>query len=221
MAVGPSTSETSHVRIVARERRDRALTLRRSGLSYRLIGRELDISTTHANRIVLDECKRLDDKIREATPAIRRLELERLDALLLRSWNRLEESSQQATRIGRLLNRVLGRLERSASENPERELSEETLLRMRMLQGGYQQAVLSAQRATSGAVQIADRRAKLLGLDAPQEIVVDQPRDVNEMAGMPYDAEIAARVNAVEEEIEKRRNGRKLLSDGGETEAIH
>lgn len=77
-------SKTAAALVGGREREARAFELRRSGLSYRAIGRELGISEAGAHAAVTRVLRRLSEKLAEDVPAVRRLELERLDHLLAR-----------------------------------------------------------------------------------------------------------------------------------------
>lgn len=64
-----------------RERAAKALTLRKQGLTYAQIGKELDVSEVTAFN---DVKKALHEIIREPAESVRQMELERLDEALLR-----------------------------------------------------------------------------------------------------------------------------------------
>jgi hypothetical protein len=109
-------SKNSATRIKAAERRTRALELRKQGLSYREIGRELGISEQRAHRVITAELARLNAKRAEQAAEVTRLELERLDSMWAGVWEKAK-----------------------AGDGP----------------------------AIDRALAIMGRRAKLLGLDAP------------------------------------------------------
>jgi len=97
---------------IAAERRVQSLELRKRGLSYRAIGRELGISEAQAHRDVhkvLDEFAALE---RESGEKIRRIELMRLDAMVKGLWDGIERgdpsSVTSALRVSERRARLLG-----------------------------------------------------------------------------------------------------------------
>ena len=101
------------------ERRIEALNLRRTGMSYREIGRNLDVSGKRAYEMVSQAFAELKNDQNSTADEVRSLELERLDKMLESIWPKVEKGDVAA-------------LDR--------------------------------------AVKIQERRAKLLGLDAPQSM---------------------------------------------------
>ena len=115
MAGGPE-SKASARRLAAREREIKALELRKAGATYVQIAEALGISRAGAHKVVLRALARLEKEAGEEAEHLRRLEIERLDAMLLAIWPHVKKGS-------------LGAIDR--------------------------------------AIRIMERRAKLLGLDAP------------------------------------------------------
>lgn len=107
------------------ERQLQAVELRKSGLSYREIGKRLDCSHEQARRDIESELKRLASERADKTEELRQLELERLDMLLKGLWP--------------------------------------------MAAVGNTGAVMSW-------LKVSERRAKLLGLDAPTHLQIDDWR---------------------------------------------
>lgn len=99
-------AKTSKRRIVGLERQLRALELRKAGYSYRAIAEELGISVSAAYRATTRALKRLNEKTQEEAEVVRRLELERLDDLLLAMWPKAQNGDQGAVdRILRIMER--------------------------------------------------------------------------------------------------------------------
>jgi len=117
----------SATKVKLAERRNIAIELRKSGLSYRAIATEIRLmsgmpprySEAMAYRDVTSELQRLNEKSAEVAKEVRRLELERLDALTESLWDMAIKGDNAA--IDRLL-------------------------------------------------RISERRARLLGLDAPRDV---------------------------------------------------
>jgi DNA-binding CsgD family transcriptional regulator len=117
MATQPE-SKTSQRKLTARERELKALSLRKKGWTYARIGDSLDITCMGAYNAVMRALKKLNEKISEEAEQVRTLELQRLD---------------------------------------------------RMFEKMYDKAINSKdQGAVDRCLRIMDRRAKLLGLDAPE-----------------------------------------------------
>lgn len=119
----------------AQERRLKAFELRKAGASYRVIAKALGCGERTAWRDVmarLQELAKLEDGEREA---VRRLELERCDALLLGHFSRATQGDAAAAKI---------------------------------------------------VLQVLERRAKLLGIDAPTKIA---PTDTEGRSLAEYVAE--------------------------------
>lgn len=79
-------SKTSARGVEARVREQRALELRRAGWSYDRIGGDLGVGRASAFKIVRRVLQRLAAEATEDAGEVRRLELERLDALLTGLW---------------------------------------------------------------------------------------------------------------------------------------
>lgn len=76
-------AKSSVRRIRTTEKTLKALELRKRGLNYTQIGKELGCHRSTACRYVLSELENLADKCREEAAQVRDLELQRLDALYL------------------------------------------------------------------------------------------------------------------------------------------
>jgi len=120
------------------ERRRRALTLRRDGLSYDAIARKMGVSVSVAHAYVHDAIRDIPAPEAEAT---RTIELERLDRLQAGLWAR---------------------------------------------------ATKGDPKAVGAVLRVMDRRAKLLGLDAPQKTEITGP-DGGPVQVTPADARRALR----------------------------
>lgn len=73
-------------RIRNREMVGQALELRKAGASYAAIGETLGMSKTRAYELVMEGLRDLNDRAAEVGADVKRLELERVDALLLALW---------------------------------------------------------------------------------------------------------------------------------------
>jgi hypothetical protein len=78
------------------EKREKALILRASGLSYARIGKELGISTARAAKVVAAELQRLLAARGDVGEAARELELSRLDSLLAAVWPKAQAGDLDA-----------------------------------------------------------------------------------------------------------------------------
>jgi hypothetical protein len=70
----------------AAQRRPQALALRQQGFSYRAIAAQLGLSQSQAIRDVRSALSALSEQEREEAALLRRLENERLDAMLVALW---------------------------------------------------------------------------------------------------------------------------------------
>jgi transposase-like protein len=75
-------STMSKRRIMARQHEADGLALRKSGATYEAIARDLGVSVQSAHRAVKRALERLNGEIAESVTDVRRMELERLDAML-------------------------------------------------------------------------------------------------------------------------------------------
>lgn len=114
-----AAAKTSPRRIKSTERTLAALELRKKGLSYSQIGKELQVRPSTAYRYVVSELANLADVCLEEAAVIRDIELQRLDDLYQIAW--VEANAGNVAAIDRCL-------------------------------------------------RVMERRAKLLGLDAPEKI---------------------------------------------------
>ena len=86
-----AAAKSSVRRIRTTEKTLKALELRKRGMNYSQIGKELGCARSTACRYVLSELENLADKCREEAVHVRDLELQRLDALYLKAWEAVEE----------------------------------------------------------------------------------------------------------------------------------
>lgn len=81
--IGQSIHSVARIESVERQRR--ALEMRKAGMTYTAIGKELGCSHQYAQVAVEAALKRV---LQEPADAVRKLECERLDAMLLGTWAR-------------------------------------------------------------------------------------------------------------------------------------
>jgi len=99
-------SKTSQRRMTAKEREYKALELRKAGAGYQVIGDQLGMTASGAYRAVMRSLKKLNEKISEEALEVRRLELERLDAMLIALWPQARKGNQGAVdRVLRIMDR--------------------------------------------------------------------------------------------------------------------
>jgi hypothetical protein len=91
-----SISATSHVHVRATGRRQRAVELRLSGATYRVIADDLGVTRQAAHKYVKQAMAVLNAKLAEDAEALRRLELERLDQLQAALWPAALEGNSRA-----------------------------------------------------------------------------------------------------------------------------
>lgn len=116
------SQKASKRRVRNRDKVNQALELRKAGASYSAIAEAMGMSKTRCYNLVCEGLADLEATVKEAAEELRRMELERLDALQLALWK--------------------GRT------NP---------------------------RVADSLLRIQERRARLLGLDAPQKIAPTTP----------------------------------------------
>ena len=141
-------------RIVALEREQRALELRKAGATYQQIADAMGLSTMGAYNAVKRAIGKLNNKITEDAKAVRRLELERLNQAQLAIWPRVQKGDI---------------------------------------------------KAINALLRIMERRAKLLGLDAPAEANVNVTEQVDLSKGITRENvhQVAARLMTVLREVEE------------------
>lgn len=104
--MGTSESKTSPRKARGREREIRALDLRISGMNYRNIAQQLDISESGAYKAVIRALKRLNEQIMERADEVRRMELDRLDKMLRGLWPAALKGNQGAVdRVVKIMDR--------------------------------------------------------------------------------------------------------------------
>ena len=89
-------SKTSKRKARGREREEQALQLRIAGLTYKRIGETMGISESGAYKAVVRALRRLNERIAENAEELRRLEMERLNALHLAFWPRARQGDEKA-----------------------------------------------------------------------------------------------------------------------------
>lgn len=103
-----SHSQNSPTRITAVQRRIQALELRIAGKNFREIGLAMGFSEQRAHQLVSEELIRLNAERSEAAVEVKRLELERLDALLAGVWEKAKGGD------GPTIDRVIAIMQRRA-----------------------------------------------------------------------------------------------------------
>ena len=152
----------SEPRIDSVEKKRKALELRKAGASYEQIAEMLGYrSKSGAYKAV---SLALRDLLREPADSVRKLELSRLDDMLMGIWPRVRSGD-----------------------------------------------VLAIDRA----LKLAERRAKLLGLDAPVKVAPTDPSGEKEYAGLT-DEQRAERIAQLLERARARRAGRPAGADVGD-----
>lgn len=84
-------SKAAPEKVIAAERRVKALELRKLGFTYRRIGEQLGVTEAGAHKMVTKSLRELDEKSAESAIEVRRLELERLDGWTLRVAQEIEK----------------------------------------------------------------------------------------------------------------------------------
>lgn len=137
---------TSAQNCKAKDRQVDALTLRKQGLTYSAIAEKLGVSKGSAVAYVQKALKELAEECREEAEQVRDLEQIRLDGLYLKSLESLVRAEEIATRL--------------ASRSPSKQADIKAW-------SAAEYVILGAVKECRG---IQERRAKLLGLDAPEQI---------------------------------------------------
>ena len=97
------TNKTSQRSILAAERATRALELRKSGASYESIGQTLGVTGQGAYKMVKKYFDKVTAECIETTQELKRLELERLDSLMLYIWPLVQAGDIRAVSEARAL----------------------------------------------------------------------------------------------------------------------
>ncbi len=91
-----SKNKTSQARARTLEREAKAFQLRKKGASYTEIARSLRISRQGAHKLVTAVFEQLESELSETVPTVRRMETERLDAMLFAIWKKVEKGDLNA-----------------------------------------------------------------------------------------------------------------------------
>jgi hypothetical protein len=86
MARKPNQNKTNAARIAAQEKRQRAVTARRMGLSYAQIAHQIGISKSAAYKAVQKALTDVQSEIDAAALLLRAQEMDRLDAMQAAAW---------------------------------------------------------------------------------------------------------------------------------------
>lgn len=157
-----AAAKTSPRRVRTTEQTIKALDLRKKGHTYTEIAGKLECARSTACRYVLSELENLADQCREEAGQVRDLELARLDDLYLKAWKALESASALlATSV-------------APDEHGRDRLTDEKQ---------YMLASRALSDAEGRCLNIMERRAKLLGLDAAEKV------DVKGIAELHFDKE--------------------------------
>jgi len=82
--------------IEARERERVAMELRKAGATYQQIGAQMGVSDVTAYRVIRRAVERLNKLVGDEATGMRRLELERLDQIMLSIWPHVKRGNLQA-----------------------------------------------------------------------------------------------------------------------------
>jgi hypothetical protein len=163
----PDTVSVEHARELAlTELKIQIFALRRQGASYQRIATQLKCSTNFAHKVVQEATDELNADLALTREQWRALELERIDALLVRLEGWLREG-------------------REVKESPD---GRTTIVTLQRPTAGYIFAYLRA----------LERRAKLLGLDAPTRVELSEHGDERDLS----DDELARRADELRREVE-------------------
>lgn len=154
-----------------KERRAQALSLRRSGLPYKEIGRTLGISESRAHAIIKSELQALAEQTSADATILRELELTRLDRLIYRLFQKIEGGHDSELEAARVLLKamqqrqdLLGLRKPTEADKPALPVDDKTL------------AILIADPARLAALQ------RVMGLD-PDEFTPHLPGVTNGNGG--------------------------------------
>lgn len=87
---GRKRSKTKKASLVAEEKRQKAIDLRRKGYSYREIGAEIGATHGYCYKLVSQALKRIREETNEIAEDARQLEMERLDQLWMHAYQAVE-----------------------------------------------------------------------------------------------------------------------------------
>ena len=92
------TSKTAAKRLLCTERQLQAVDLRKQGMPYSQIAKDMGIAPQTAHGLVTDAMKTFAANIAEETRVVLGLELERLDAMMFGLWTRAIGGDEKAVR---------------------------------------------------------------------------------------------------------------------------
>lgn len=102
----PRNSKTSARIVTAREREAEAFELRKRGLGYRAIGRELGVTMQAAHAMVKRVLQGLSEETKEHAMDVLELELSRIDELIGALWEKAKSGHESSIdRVLRLMDR--------------------------------------------------------------------------------------------------------------------
>ena len=158
--MGRNKQQSKPERASSLERAAKALVLRKQGLGFEAIGEALGCSTPYAYKIVRQA---LQSIIQEPAEDVRTLELERLDTMQHAMMQVLGEKHILVSSGGTVSAEVLD------EDGKPVEDEEGNRKRIRLFDNGPKFAAVTA------LLKIAERRAKLLGLDMPTKTAFTDP----------------------------------------------
>ena len=89
-------NKTSARALVAHERASKAVDLRKAGANYEAIGKVLGVSAQAAHKMVKKYLEKVEAHTIESAAEAKRLELERLDAMLMAIWPKVKAGDIRA-----------------------------------------------------------------------------------------------------------------------------
>ena len=89
----PRAGEAGLTEEELQERRIKAMQLRLRGKSYPMIARELKLSVSQAYQDVMHEVRKRSEELKENAEEVRSMEVERLDVIMDKLWDRIEGGS--------------------------------------------------------------------------------------------------------------------------------
>ena len=147
-------------RIRNREHLAQALGLRKAGASYDAIGKAMGLSKTRAYQLVTEGLEEINETVRDEATAVKRLELERCDELLLALW-----SQRKNPRVVDTIVRVMDRRARLEGLDAPLKVAPTTPDGLALPAGGLDLTRLSLEDLES--LEAIHRKAALPALAAP------------------------------------------------------
>ena len=104
--MGRAKSATAADRVQAREREVKALELRKAGASYQQIGDQIGVSKQACHKMVTRVLGELVALAAESAEEVRRLEIDRMDAMMVGLWDKARRGHEGAVdRVLRIMTR--------------------------------------------------------------------------------------------------------------------